>query len=92
MRKTNKMDKLATDAMMARNAGMSYGKWKALHPDEEPYKKPVPKNAVECAWCRTMFFRTNPNQKYCSPECADNARRAANERWAERRTLANDYR
>ncbi len=54
-KKRKKLDRLTRDAIAAQEAGMSYGKWKALHPntpeeDEEPetdedagkIKKPAP--------------------------------------------------
>ena len=72
------MDNLARDSARALQAGMSYGKWKALHPhtkheamqtaEEERLcqrcGKPLPKGSREC-------------RKYCSDRCkmaADSAR------------------
>lgn len=65
-----KRDRLAEDAAKAKAAGMSYGKWKALQPPDEPEK---PKKIVienTCQFCGKKFYQNdNRQRKYCSPEC-----------------------
>ena len=68
------------DAIAAQKAGMSYGKYKAIHPGTyltsveivppEP-PKPCPLLRV-CARCGELFEITSPKnrQRYCSPDCA----------------------
>ena len=77
-------DNLALDAMDARAAGMTYGKWKALHPHtkaaNEPRlaQKPKPKpkqpagpreHVVICEGCGVRFVTTIKNKKYCTAHC-----------------------
>ena len=60
------MDSLARNAMLARQAGMSYGKWKALQPREEPKEKPLPEGWVKCQWCGKAIKLLNGRKKiYC---------------------------
>ena len=41
-------DRLAADAVSAEKAGMSYGRWKVLHPHTpEPEEKTVPVRSVK---------------------------------------------
>lgn len=67
------MDNLARDAMVAQQAGMSYGKWKSLQPVAILKVKGSPKGLKLCAHCGTVFGGKN-NQKYCTEECREKAR------------------
>lgn len=78
----NKMDHLTRDALAASAAGMSYGKWKMLHPHTE-YPDP-PKNhtqqqvaasrEVTCAWCGKKFYTVGrSSRKYCDDACKKKA-------------------
>ena len=80
----NKMDKLTMDTIAAQRAGMSYGRYKAIHPQScpssteikpiAPPEPPKPGPVIvsrPCARCRKMFEVDSKNRRrYCSPECA----------------------
>ena len=68
------MDRLARNAMLARQAGMSYGKWKALQP-RIPVEKMAPENWIECEWCGKPF-RPRGGKRFCDLDCRDRAYRA----------------
>lgn len=58
------MDNLAKEAKLARQAGMSYGKWKAM---QNPVKinKEIPEGWSVCQWCGQPFKpKTKRPQKY----------------------------
>ena len=69
------MDRLTMDSIAAEKAGMSYGKWKALHPHteveipEEPITKP-------CRNCGKQIPRSYKGKLYCGVDCAHQARLA----------------
>lgn len=66
------MDNLARNAMLAREAGMSYGKWKAMQVPVE-VKKPGPDpNTITCPECGAAFVKDSPKRKYCSYRCQHN--------------------
>ena len=73
-------------AIAAQRAGMSYGKYMAMHnyhppiqPDTEDVKAqepPKPEPVLRsCAHCGKMFHVDNLKRKYCTPECAEAAAR-----------------
>lgn len=75
-------DNLTLDAMDALAAGMTYGKWKALHPHTKVANEPrlaKPKRADKpsvskvyegiCPVCGEKFTTTVKNKKYCSEDC-----------------------
>ena len=62
------MDRLARNAMLAREAGMTYGKWKALQPVVEVEKPDVPKDMVICEWCKKPF-KQRCHKRFCNDEC-----------------------
>jgi hypothetical protein len=71
------MDNLAMNALLASQAGMSYGQWKALHPvtietDNVPKNKPDMMELV-CLNCGKKFLamQNRKNRKYCNPACAN---------------------
>ena len=74
------MDNLAKEAVLARSAGMSYGKWKAMQNRCTPAPKYTPEQmlAIEtgklkiCSHCRELYG--NGGIKYCSVECRKKAR------------------
>lgn len=61
------MDRLARNAMLAREAGMSYGKWKALQPVVE-VEKQEPENMAICEWCKKPFKKRN-HKRFCNYDC-----------------------
>jgi hypothetical protein len=65
------MDNLARDAMLADQAGMSYGKWKAMHPNTTPKKEDViPKGWGVCEFCGKPF---KGGRRFCDIECRTKA-------------------
>ena len=69
------MDNLARNAMLAKQANMSYGKWKAMQPVIEKVEKPadpLPKGWKICQNCGKAF-KTNKAQKYCDIDCRKKA-------------------
>lgn len=71
------MDRLARNAMLARQAGMSYGKWKAMQPIVEVKKKPVLEGWEGCKYCGE-FFEGKQGKKFCSDDCRREAYREKN--------------
>ena len=68
------MDRLSMNAMLARKAGMSYGKWKALQPREEPKEKPLPEGWVKCQWCgKAIKLLSGRKKLYCDTICGRKA-------------------
>lgn len=76
------MDNLARNAMLARQAGMSYGKWKSLQPIVPILKPEIPEGWKKCAGCGIAFFTKKGNAKYHDEACR---LRAADKRKNERR-------
>ena len=74
-------DNLTLDAMDARAAGMTYGKWKAQHPNTKeaneerlaPAQKPREQvrrvYEIVCAGCGKTFLAVNPLRLYCDDHC-----------------------
>ena len=65
------MDRLARNAMLARQANMSYGKWKAMQPREEPKKVDedvLPEWFRECKECGKPF-KPRGKQIFCEYYC-----------------------
>lgn len=99
MARNREMDNLAKDAAAALAAGMSYGKYMALHykpvpnkpaPKKETPKKEVPKGGRVCVICGEIFYTKLHHQLCCGKECSkENGRRKAREyqrlRYAERK-------
>lgn len=71
------MDNLAKDSTAALKAGMSYGKWKALHPFTK-HQAETAENVRLCHRCGNPIPKSSqPSRKYCSDLCkmaADSAR------------------
>ena len=68
------MDRLARNAMLAKQAGMSYGQWKALQPIvpvEKMEMKEPPKGWIKCEYCKKPFKPFNSMQKYCEVYCRE---------------------
>ena len=73
------MDRLTRDSIAAQRAGMTYGKWKMLHPHTEEEVEIPGADAKLCKICGKPFYiRTmgagGKNRLYCSRECAHEAR------------------
>lgn len=64
------MDNLARNAMLAKQAGLSYGQWKALQPIVPIEKKAESHEGwIKCGYCGKLFKPYNPQQKYCNYDC-----------------------
>lgn len=68
------MDRLALNAMLARQAGMSYGKWKAMQKPIEVQKEAIPDGWQVCEWCGKPFKpKTKKKQRFCEIGCQKKA-------------------
>lgn len=63
------MDNLARDCMLARKAGMSYGRWKAMQEPVKPKKEVVPEGWRKCKGCGTAFKPKKANNVFCEIGC-----------------------
>ena len=66
------MDRLARNAMLARQAGMSYGKWKALQPIVKVEEKPIPEGWRKCEYCG-KHIKKKQGRKFCDIYCREQA-------------------
>ena len=64
------MDRLARNAMLARQANMSYGKWKAMQPivPIAEKKETSPVKMKVCPWCGKQF-EAKGKKVYCDDFC-----------------------
>ncbi len=62
------MDRLARNAMLARQAGMTYGKWKAMQPRVEVKKPAIPDGWRPCVHCGKAFKGKN-GKRFCDDAC-----------------------
>lgn len=77
------MDNLARDAILARKAGMTYGRWKAKQKPEKVEKKEIPEGWKVCPQCGKPFKPAH-GKEYCNNECRIQAYAPkANERYKE---------
>ena len=69
------MDNLAKNAMLAREAEMSYGRWKALQYQQQKQetqpepKGEIPEGWVPCEWCKKLFKPKTKHQRFCESYC-----------------------
>lgn len=62
------MDNTSRDAAAAKKAGMSYGKWKILHPETAPKKsEKKPMYHRVCPECGDEFDTDKWDKLYCCP-------------------------
>ena len=82
-----KMDRLSRDATEALKVGMSYGKWKALHPHtaEEEIEVPDQRKLVDkfCEICGAQLDKAT--KRYCSPEHSYEAKKARCREYIQRK-------
>ena len=84
------MDNLARNAMLARQAGMSYGKWKAMQTPTPIEQNGIPEGWKYCRWCGKAFKPKAGKQIYCEYDCRE---KAYYEKSREIRIVANaEYR
>ena len=71
MGRKRKPDRLDIESKKATEAGMSYGRWKALQkPDVIVPPKPKKMIEMKCEVCGKVFYQTDKrNRKYCGDEC-----------------------
>lgn len=75
------MDNLTRDVMAANAAGMSYGKWKAMHPNtselhsQEKIDIYIDERIKTCPICGREFIPSPYSNKYCSKPCSEEANR-----------------
>ena len=68
------MDRLSMNAMLARQAGMTYGKWKAMQQPVKIEEKPLPEGWLKCQWCGKQIKQANKRKKmYCDSICGRQA-------------------
>lgn len=82
-KKKKEMDQLTLDCIAARQAGMTYGKYKAMRytPTEAPKAKKDEQEPL-CAVCGKVIMDYRKNKKYCCPRCYEEAMQAkARERY-----------
>ena len=86
------MDNLSKDAMAAMRAGMSYGKWKALHPHTKPDPlgitggRAIQRELFEiCPVCGNVFEITPEHRVTCSTECRKERTRTYNRNYMRAR-------
>jgi hypothetical protein len=99
MAKMRTPDKLDRESKMATDAGMSYGKWKALHPDiyvAVDLDSPPDPRERKCLYCGNPFLSFR-NKKYCDIYCqqragAERGNQKAKERRAAKREQAQNDR
>lgn len=102
MAKKKALDKLAQDAAAALAAGMSYGQWKALHPQTasvELQTDEVPDGWKMCKYCGKYFRPVKGGQRYCDIQCQraaqrikdrEHKRKQAEKKRAEERNKENE--
>lgn len=88
------MDNLARDVMLAKQAGMSYGQWKAMQPQQQAKQKALPEGHKKCIGCGKVFYTADKRQIYCDAVCRIQAnqyknRERARMRYAEKRASEN---
>ena len=54
--------------MLARQAGMSYGKWKAMQPIVEVKEKPMPEEYRTCEYCGEIIGGDR-RKRFCNDDC-----------------------
>lgn len=68
------MDNLTRDAILARKAGLSYGQWKALHPNTIEEVVDTSGREFVCQHCGKKFVaKTKQKRKFCDFYCQNAA-------------------
>lgn len=84
------LDRLTRDSISAEKAGMSYGKWKVLHPHTEEKVEVLDADVKLCEICGEPI--PSRRRKYCSIECSIEANVIKNrefKRMQRERMMAN---
>ena len=90
-RRRKKLDRLTRDAIAAEQAGMSYGKWKALQPhtseeDDEELEIDPDSVTATCEGCGEQFvkFKWQTVKRFCCSTCQNKYNRQKREREKKR--------
>lgn len=68
------MDNLARNAMLAKQANMSYGRWKAMQKPVPIVKAKIPDGWIACEHCGKPFKpKTKRAQRFCDVGCQKQA-------------------
>ena len=70
------MDKLAKDARKAKQAGLSYGQWKAMQPRVTVKKQEIPDGWQACECCGKPFKPKGGGQRFCDIDCREKSYKA----------------
>lgn len=73
------------DSIAAMRAGMSYGKWKALHPHTDMEVPQVDDSLPRCKICGKVMPKSSHNRLYCDDICAYEAQKIREREYARRR-------
>lgn len=87
MGRRKKMDNLAREAMLAMQAGMSYGKWKAMQEPVAVGEKPIPDGWQKCEKCGKPF-KSGKGKRFCDEIC----RRTAYDESGKQKEYMRKYR
>ena len=90
MARPKKIDHLALEAARAKEANMSYGKYKALQYEKsqnDPKPTPKKKELPRCLFCGNEIINKRKNTKYCDFVCGIKYR---NQRYAEKKAVETD--
>lgn len=74
MQENMQTDKLTQEAIAARAAGMTYGKWKAMQPRVEIDPNIIPDGWKACEYCG-KGFKPAHGKRFCDIECRTRAYR-----------------
>ena len=78
------MDRLTMDSIAAMRAGMSYGKWKALHPHTDIEAPQVDDSLPRCKICGGVIKRKFA-KLYCSDACEYEAQKIRSREYFRRK-------
>ena len=73
------MDKLAKEAQKAKQAGLSYGQWKAMQPRTDKNKQRIPDGWQACEYCGKPFKKAY-RKRFCDVFCRESSYRARTRR------------
>lgn len=66
------MDNVVREAMLAKEAGMSYGQWKAMQPKQEKQPNTIPEGYASCEYCGKLFKKSH-GKRFCDIGCRTDA-------------------
>ena len=69
------LDNLARNAMLAKQSGLSYGRWKAMQPPQKEEPKEIPEGWRECEYCGKLFKKFS-GKRFCDVGCWEKSYKA----------------